>query len=189
MIAFKGFHKDMSCTMGKGIFKYEVGKTYTEKECKCTTNGFHCCENPLDVLSYYGGQEDRFCIVKAEGDIDQDAVGTKIACTKMTIVKEITRLELAVHACEYIRKYPEREISSLYLKKDEGTCREKGNFVIVRGKNPKAKGVKGSYFFMAVEEKESQKIKGIYIGCADDGYDKPDTYYRIKGGNLCEEKN
>lgn len=189
MIAFKGFHKNLSCTMGKGTFQYEIGKTYTENECKCTTNGFHCCENPLDVLSYYDGPEDRFCIVKAEGDINQDAAGTKIACTQITIVKEITRLELAVHACEYIRKYPERKISSSYLEKDTGACCRKGSFVIVRGKNPKAKAVDGSYFFLVVEERKSPEIKGIYIGCAGGEDEKADTYYRFKGGKLCEEKS
>ncbi len=189
MIAFKGFNEDLSCTMGKGTYKYEVGKTYKEKECSCTANGFHCCENPLDVLDYYDKTGDRFCIVKAEGDINQDAVGTKIACTQITIVKEITRLELAVLACEYIRKYPERDISSRYLEKDTGECNTKGSFVIVRGKNPKAKAVDGSYFFLMVEEKKSQEIKGIYIGCAGGGYEKPDTYYRLRGGKLCEEKS
>lgn len=30
MIAYKGFNDDMTCTKGKGSFKYEIGKTYTE---------------------------------------------------------------------------------------------------------------------------------------------------------------
>ena len=30
MIAYKGFNKDLTCTMGKGSFQYEVGKTYKD---------------------------------------------------------------------------------------------------------------------------------------------------------------
>ena len=188
MRAYKGFRENLTCTMGNGTFQYEIGKTYTEEECNCTKNGFHCCENPLDVLNWYDGNKDRFCIVKAEGEINQDNVGTKIACTRITLVKEITRLELAVCACEYIRRYPDREIKSKYLFSGTGECMKKNNFVIVRGKNPKAKAVKGGYFFLVVEEKKSTEIKGIYIGCAG-VYEKPDTYYRIKGGKPCEEKS
>ena len=28
MRAYKGFHKDLNCTMGKGVFYYEPGKWY-----------------------------------------------------------------------------------------------------------------------------------------------------------------
>ena len=35
MIAYKGFNKDLTCTMGKGRFQYEVGKSYKEDSAKC----------------------------------------------------------------------------------------------------------------------------------------------------------
>lgn len=60
MLAFKGFNSDMTCTMGHGRFQYEVGKKYEEKEANCTKNGFHCCENPLDVLHWYNEPGSRF---------------------------------------------------------------------------------------------------------------------------------
>lgn len=189
MIAFKGFHNNFQCTMGKGTFQYEVGKTYEEKECKCTANGFHCCENPLDVLDYYRGQHDRYAVVKAEGDINQDACGTKIACTKMTILKEITRLELGAYGCDYIRKHPEREITSPNLYMDKGKCNASSDFVIVRGKKPRAAAVAGGCFFLLIEEPDSPEIKDIYVYCANGTDAKPDTYYTIREGRLCEEKN
>ena len=54
MIAYKGFNKDLTCTMGKGRFQYEVGKSYKEDSAKCASTGFHCTEEPIEVLSWYG---------------------------------------------------------------------------------------------------------------------------------------
>lgn len=47
MIAYKGFNKDLTCTMGKGRFQYEVGKSYKEDSAKCASTGFHCTEEPI----------------------------------------------------------------------------------------------------------------------------------------------
>lgn len=58
--------------MGKGRFQYEVGKTYKEDSAKCANTGFHCCEEPIEVLSWYSGVNDRYCIVEAGGDVHED---------------------------------------------------------------------------------------------------------------------
>ena len=34
-------------------FRYEIGKEYEEDAAKLCSSGFHACERPLDVLSYY----------------------------------------------------------------------------------------------------------------------------------------
>ena len=44
MRAYKGFNKDLVCTMGKGQYQYEVGKTYKEDVAKCANTGFHCVD-------------------------------------------------------------------------------------------------------------------------------------------------
>ena len=67
--------------------------------------------------------------------------------------QRITRIQLAALACEYIRKYPDREENETHLCKDKGAATVKEDFIIVRGKNPIAKGVKGSYLFLLKEEK------------------------------------
>ena len=49
MYAYKGFEPDLSC---RG-YRFVMGKNVTP-EANCASNGFHCAENPLDCLSYYG---------------------------------------------------------------------------------------------------------------------------------------
>ena len=115
MRAIKAFNRNLQATLGSGVMTMEAGKTYREKEAKCAHNGFHCAENPLCALGYYNNMDSRFFIVEAGGDINQDGNGTRISCTELTLIKEITRIQLAALACEYIRKYPDR-------KKMKRTC-------------------------------------------------------------------
>lgn len=189
MIAYKGFNSRLQATMGKGIFQFEPGLTYEEPECRCAHNGFHCAENPLCAIGYYGGMDSRFFIVKAEGDINQDGNGSRISCTKLTLLKEINRIELAVLACEYMERYPERETESGYCVRNEGVCRRKDDFIIIRGKHPKAAGVKGSYLFLVQEKKGSSEIQSIYPVFVDGQEIRENTYYELRGERLCEKKN
>ena len=87
---FKGFDKDLKCK----DYQYEVGKEFEEEgKIEACSNGFHFCENPLDVLGYYPPSTEkgssRYCIVKGSGNIDRDGDDTKVACSKLYISAEI----------------------------------------------------------------------------------------------------
>ena len=189
MRAIKAFDSQLCATQGKGIMQYELGKTYKEAEAKCAHNGFHCAENPLCALGYYEGMSSRFFIVEAGGEINQDGNGTRISCTEITLLKEITRLQLAALACEYIQKYPDREEKETHLERNVGYVNREDDFIIVRGKNPKAKGVKGTYIFLLKEKKGSREIEQIQAAYIDDIEIKADQYYGLRGVAICEEKN
>ena len=185
MIAYKGFSKDLTAVMGKGKFQFKMNETVEEKEAKCANTGFHCAEEPLDVLRYYNGKDDRYCIVKAEGDIHEDAHGSRISCTKITLLKEITLQELVMTECTFLYNHPYREHSHL-VQKDRG---ESGNtFVIVRGKNPIAKGKKGTNMFFLKEKDDSVEI--IELGAYEvDGKEiKEGIFYDIRGNEVKDDK-
>lgn len=189
MLAVKAFNSNLQATLGKGTVTMEAGKTYEEKEAKCAHNGYHCAEDPLCALGYYNKMDSRFFIVEAGGDINQDGCGTRISCTRLTLIKEITRIQLAALACEYMRKHPDREEEETHFKKDKGNCTEKDDFIIVRGKTPKAKGVKGSYIFLLKEKKNSKEIQQIYPFYVDGKEVEENQYYGLRGEQLCKRKS
>ena len=87
---FKGFDKNLKCRN----YQYEVGQDFEETgNIKACSNGFHFCENPADIFSYYppsdSGNLNRYCEVEGTGKIDKDSGDSKIACSKIHISAEI----------------------------------------------------------------------------------------------------
>ena len=100
LIAFKGFDADMKC---RG-FQYEVGKSYThEGDVKACESGFHACEAPLDIFSYYPPATSRFALVAMDGPVSREDGGdTKIAAAKITIETELRLPELIRRGVDWI---------------------------------------------------------------------------------------
>ena len=88
MKGFKGFNKDLQCTPDGKVFQYEIGKEYEHTGIVSTcSEGFHFCENPLDVFGYYPPSDSRYCEVEGDGNIDKGS--DKVACSKIKIGLEI----------------------------------------------------------------------------------------------------
>lgn len=86
MKAYKGFDKDLKC---RG-FQYEIGKEYEEKEAEACEEGFHACENPLEVFSYYPPCDgNRYCEVEQDGELSKHGGDSKVASTKIKIGVEL----------------------------------------------------------------------------------------------------
>ena len=99
VIAYKGFNKDLTC---RG-FQYEIGKEYEEKEVSVCSSGFHACENPFDVLGFYGDVlNNRFCKVEQSGIIKKD--DKKQASSKIKVVAEIGFAGLFKAGVEWIKE-------------------------------------------------------------------------------------
>ena len=84
---FKGFDEGLKC---RG-HQYEIGSEYeTDKTpVRCTENGFHLCEDPLDVFNYYPPADSRYCEVEGSGATDRDSSDSKVAVSKLKVGVEI----------------------------------------------------------------------------------------------------
>jgi hypothetical protein len=78
---FKGFSKDLKCR----YFQYEEGKEYETDNAKACESGFHACEYPLDVFSYYAPSNSVFHEVEQSGKLDKNNNDSKVASTKIKI--------------------------------------------------------------------------------------------------------
>src|SRR5690606_24265422 len=82
--AYKAFDKNLQC---RG-FQFEAGKTYEhDGEVAACSSGFHACENPLDVWSYYP-LDSRYAVVDLSGAVSRHDDDSKIAAARITISAE-----------------------------------------------------------------------------------------------------
>lgn len=85
IVAYKAFDENFCC---RG-FQYEVGKEYhINGDLKICANGFHACQDLMDVFDYYSMSNSRFAIVKMWGDV---LFGIdKICASNIEIVEELS---------------------------------------------------------------------------------------------------
>ena len=97
--SYKGFNSDWSC---RG-FQYEVGGTYEHSgDVEACKSGFHACEYPLAVFSYYPPGGSKFAVVEQGGETDKEENGdTKIASRTISIKAEIDIPYLVKAAIEF----------------------------------------------------------------------------------------
>ena len=102
MKGYKGFNEKLQCTPNGEIFQYEIGGTYEETSADLCRNGFHFCENPLDIFGYYPPGSSRFCEIEAEDVSDQKDSDTKRSCKRIKIGSEITLESMCEAAVKYL---------------------------------------------------------------------------------------
>lgn len=178
MSAYKMFHRDMTCTMGRGVFRYEVGKTYTEPEATCARNGFHCAENPLDCLNYYPNFENSVCCeVLAGGSVDEDDRDSKISCTQITILRKLSLEAFVAEAVKYIIRHPKMPMNPRVRTAQAAVT--DNHFVIVRSGEPAAMGAVGDV--VACLRDEGGRITEAGVFTIDGESFRPDTWYGPDG--------
>lgn len=159
MIAYKGFNIQLESVKGNGrkeTCSFEPGKKYIEQSSKTARSGYHCCENPFECLTYYQlDGKNRFFQVLAEGDINEDE-NERIACTELTLVKELGIAEFALRGMEYMIMHPSREKwqqnhMNVCVEKDKAEATTYGAIAIARGPHPIVKGVPGSILGLIIE--------------------------------------
>ncbi|EOS72120.1 MAG: hypothetical protein HFG77_07605 [Hungatella sp.] len=175
MKAFKGFHKNLTC-LG---FQFREDMVNRTEEANCAQNGFHCAENPLDCFSYYPNWRNSvYYEVDATGDLDEDAVDSKISCTEMRLIRRLSLEQMLFEAAVYMVGHPKREWN-YRVRLETGTAWN--GFGIVRGKNPRAAGGKGEFLLILKEEQDSPEIEEIALLKIDGKRYHSDEFYDVYG--------
>lgn len=175
LIAYKGFSWDLTC-LGYQYSETGLNETSTAN---CRRNGFHCAENPLDCLTYYPDiTSSVYYVVEAGGELHEEEGDSKIACTKIRLIKKLSPLELLLEGAAYMVRFPKRQWSQ-NVQRETGRAFYK--YVVVRGKDPIAAGVRGSILILLQEEKDSDDIKAISAYIAGQDGCLENEWYDIDG--------
>jgi len=171
--AYKAFEPGFVC---RGVAFKGIGEKNVTPEANCVKNGWHCAEDPADCLRYYPNvARSVYCIVDVGGDVDEDAVDSKISCTELTILRVLPLTDYFLHILLYMAKHPDKECYAERKVRGEA----QNGYVIVRGKNPHAMGKEGD--ILALAREEDGEIVQIAVYTVD-GKDVPaDTYIDIDG--------
>ena len=97
--SYKGFNKDMTC---RG-FQYEEGKEYTTDKAVACESGFHACEYPLDVFTYYPPAMSTYHVVEQSGEVSRDSADSKIASSQIKVGAKIGIRGLVEAAIEFTK--------------------------------------------------------------------------------------
>ena len=166
-LAYKAFEPGLIC---RGVAFKGVGQVNVTEAANCVKNGWHCAEDPADCLRYYPDFKNSvYTIVNVGGDVDEDAVDSKISCTELTILRVLEPADYLLHILLYMAKNPGKACFA-----DKGNRAEtKNGYVVVRGQNPYAKGREGDLLAMAREE-NGEIVQIAVLRC---GIDVPEGIY------------
>lgn len=145
--SYKGFDKNWQC---RG-YQFAVGGSYThDAKVEACKSGFHACEYPLDVFSYYPPAGSKFAVVTQSGDMGRKGDDSKVASKSISIMAEISIAGLVKAAIEYTSSRckpidPESPASSTG---DYGAASSTGDFSVAMARSsisaPAKWGITGS---------------------------------------------
>ena len=196
---YKGFDKELKC---RG-FLYEVDKEYEQGgKIKCCNNGFHFCENPFDVFSYYPPNDSRYCEVHGSGKYDKDNDDSKVSVSKIKIGFEIGLKGLIDAGIKFILdkvNWEESKATNTGYRSaatntgDQSAASVEGfeSIAIVTGYDCKAKGSLGCWIVLTERgewDGNTYPIKCVKSFKVDGKKVKSNTWYKLINGKLtkCE---
>ena len=202
MKAYKAFNKDMTC---RG-FHYAEGKTYElpeGQEAKLCERGFHACERPVDVLSYYNAGQAVVHEVEVEG-VDQNRDNdTKLCARKIHIGARMNIAQMVQATFEYNREHCTTEHTDP-KQASAGECGAasagnrgaaisrgtasvgKNGIACARGNSCRVRGGLGAVLVICEEDNDSYDIRQWNAFVVDGETVKADTWYQLEEGELAE---
>ncbi|EIF7240828.1 hypothetical protein LFY37_003743 [Salmonella enterica] len=124
IVTFKGFNKDLKC---RG-FQFAIGETFHhDGKVEACGSGFHVCECPFDVFSYYPPAESRYAETISFGITDSEEGGdTKIASSSITIKDELTLPQFIQRGIEWIWSKIDKSLEQQIMTGDQSAATNTG---------------------------------------------------------------
>ncbi|EGA6693006.1 hypothetical protein H5545_003636 [Salmonella enterica] len=126
IVTFKGFNKDLTCR----DFQFAIGETFHhDGKVEACGSGFHACECPFDVFSYYPPAESRYAETISFGVIDREEEGdTKIASASITIKSELTLPQFIQRGIEWIWSKIDKSLEQQIMTGNRSAATNTGNW-------------------------------------------------------------
>jgi hypothetical protein len=138
LYVYKMFEKGLKC---RG-YQFKVGANECD-HATCVKEGFHAAENPLDCLSYYPNFDGSECwLCFADGEVHENGSDSKISCTRLEILRRLSKPVFVAEAVNYILAHPRRPLSSVVAicdGKHRVQTTNSNGFVIAVGEEPRAR--------------------------------------------------
>ncbi|HHY0905968.1 TPA: DUF7666 domain-containing protein [Salmonella enterica] len=125
IVTFKGFNKDLKCR----DFQFAIGETFHhDGKVEACGSGFHACECPFDVFSYYPPAESRYAETISFGITDREEGGdTKIASSSITIKDELTLPQFIQRGIEWIWSKIDKSLEQQIISGDRSAATNTGD--------------------------------------------------------------
>ncbi|ECU3869390.1 hypothetical protein QUN51_003786 [Salmonella enterica subsp. enterica serovar Newport] len=126
IVTFKGFNKDLKCR----DFQFAIGETFHhDGKVEACGSGFHACECPFDVFSYYPPSESRYAETISFGVTDREEGGdTKIASASITIKAELTLPQFIQRGIEWIWSKIDKSLEQQIMTGDRSAATNTGDW-------------------------------------------------------------
>ncbi|EAX6962066.1 hypothetical protein BIW93_26460, partial [Salmonella enterica] len=111
-------------------FQFAIGETFHhDGKVEACGSGFHACECPFDVFSYYPPAESRYAETISFGITDREEGGdTKIASSSITIKDELTLPQFIQRGIEWIWSKIDKSLEQQIISGDRSAATNTGDW-------------------------------------------------------------
>ncbi|MFS9823249.1 hypothetical protein WKU87_00385 [Salmonella enterica] len=178
IVTFKGFNKDLKC---RG-FQFAIGETFHhDGKVEACGSGFHACECPFDVFSYYPPAESRYAETISFGITDREEIGdTKIASASITIKAELTLPQFIQRGIEWIWSKIDKSLEQQIMTGDRSAAEVSGSQSVAAafGIEGKARASEGAAIVLCYRDEDGELIHIRASKVGENGI-MPDTWYQL----------
>ncbi|EAN1671598.1 DUF7666 domain-containing protein [Salmonella enterica] len=187
IVTFKGFNKDLKC---RG-FQFAIGETFHhDGKVEACGSGFHACECPFDVFSYYPPAESRYAETISFGITDSEEGGdTKIASSSITIKDELTLPQFIQRGIEWIWSKIDKSLEQQIISGNWSAATNTGNRSAAEvsgsqsvaaslGIEGKARASEGGAIVLCYRDEDGELIHIRASKVGENGI-MPDTWYQL----------